>query len=132
MPYSKSYNKRTGTTYVYEVLESKWSKEHQRCEQKRKLVGKIDPITGEVIPTGPRGRPKGSQQTASQADALELANMLAQERQKTQQITKEMNKNIEKIEKHVNEQSKSLEILVEHLEQMIEMNHQLMNQLKDF
>lgn len=51
MSISKSYNKQNGVTYVYEVLENYWDKEKKRPQSKRKLIGKIDPETGEVVPT---------------------------------------------------------------------------------
>lgn len=57
MSISKSYNKRTGVTYVYEVYENYWNKEKKRPESKRRLIGKIDPETGEVVPTS-RARKK--------------------------------------------------------------------------
>ena len=131
MPFSKSYNKRTGITYVYEVLESKWSSERHRCEQKRKLIGKIDPITGEIVPTGQRGRPKGSKKTESRQEVLELNNKLAQERQKTQQVAKDMKKRTEMIQKYVKEQDESLNRLADSLKQMIEVNHQFLDQFSD-
>ena len=53
----KSFNKVTGTTYVYES-HKKWSKEEKKYKTIRKLIGKIDPMTGRVVPTGPRGRPR--------------------------------------------------------------------------
>jgi hypothetical protein len=49
------YNKqKNGVTYVYENT-STWNKETKRCDTKRKCVGKLDPDTGEVVPTGKRG-----------------------------------------------------------------------------
>lgn len=51
MSISKSYNKQNGVTYVYEVYENYWNKEKKRPESKRRLIGKIDPETGEVVPT---------------------------------------------------------------------------------
>lgn len=51
MSISKSYNKQNGVTYVYEVLENHWDKEKKRPQSKRKLIGKIDPDTGEIVPT---------------------------------------------------------------------------------
>ena len=47
----KQYNKNTGITYVYES-ESYWDKEKKQPRSRRKLIGKLDPETGEVIPTG--------------------------------------------------------------------------------
>lgn len=51
MSISKSYNKQTGVTYVYEVYENHWNKEKKRPESRRRLIGKIDPETGEIVPT---------------------------------------------------------------------------------
>ena len=54
MSISKSYNKQNDTTYVYEVIENYWDKDKKQPRSKRKLIGKIDPATGEVVPTTPR------------------------------------------------------------------------------
>lgn len=51
----KSKDKRSGITYVYDVT-SHWDKEKQQARSIRTLVGKIDPITGEVVPTDGRGK----------------------------------------------------------------------------
>ncbi len=61
----KVYNKKAGVTYVYES-ESYWDKEKKQPRNRRKLIGKINPTTGEIVPTGKRGRP------ASVADATEV------------------------------------------------------------
>ena len=53
----KYLNKITGVTYVYES-ESYWDKEKKQPRNRRKLIGKLDPITGEIVPTGKKGRPK--------------------------------------------------------------------------
>ena len=50
----KKLNKQTGVTYVYES-ESYWDKEKKQPRSKRKLIGKIDEETGEIVPTGGRG-----------------------------------------------------------------------------
>ena len=64
----KKYNKDNGTTYVYESV-SYWDKEKQQPRSKRKLIGKLDPVTGEVVPTNGRGRkPKANLQESSSAD----------------------------------------------------------------
>ncbi|MCD8077483.1 MAG: hypothetical protein LUE63_03750 [Lachnospiraceae bacterium] len=52
----KCFDKRVGITYVYES-ESYYDKEKHQSRSRRKLVGKIDPETGEIIPTGRKGRP---------------------------------------------------------------------------
>lgn len=58
MSISKSYNKQNDTTYVYEVIENYWDKDKKQPRSKRKLIGKIDPATGEVVPTTPRKKIK--------------------------------------------------------------------------
>lgn len=51
----KQYRKDTGVTYVYES-ESYWDKEKKQPRSRRKLIGKLDKETGEIIPTGKKGR----------------------------------------------------------------------------
>ena len=53
----KQYHKDTDTTYAYESI-SYWDAEKQQSRSKRKLLGKVDPETGEIIPTGRKGRKK--------------------------------------------------------------------------
>ncbi|MDO5133111.1 MAG: hypothetical protein Q4D81_09030 [Eubacteriales bacterium] len=43
-------NKKTGITYVIES-ESYWDKEKKQPRSHRRIIGKIDPVTGEVVPT---------------------------------------------------------------------------------
>lgn len=45
-----SYNKKVNTTYVYQVTEY-LNEETQERTLKRKVIGKMDPDTGNVIPT---------------------------------------------------------------------------------
>ena len=49
------YTKIKGTTYCYRS-ESYWDKESKTPKSKRTLIGKIDPETGEIVPTAGRGR----------------------------------------------------------------------------
>lgn len=43
-------NKQTGITYAYDN-EPYWDKEKKQSRAKRKLLGKVDPQTGEIVPT---------------------------------------------------------------------------------
>jgi len=43
-------NKKTGITYAYDN-QAFWDKKKQQSRAKRKLIGKVDPVTGEIIPT---------------------------------------------------------------------------------
>jgi seryl-tRNA synthetase len=61
----KLKDKRTGTTYVYES-ESYWDKEKKQPRNKRILIGKIDEVTGEIVPTDSRGRKR---KTTAEKDA---------------------------------------------------------------
>ena len=56
----KLKDKRTGVTYVYES-ESYWDKEKKQPRSHRKLIGKVDDATGEIIPTSKSGSPDASQ-----------------------------------------------------------------------
>ena len=46
-------DKRSGITYAYEN-QSFWDPELKRSKSKRKLIGRVDPKTGELIPTDGR------------------------------------------------------------------------------
>jgi transposase len=50
MPLIYQTNKKTGIRYAYENTPY-WDKEKKQSRAKRKLVGKVDPETGEVVPT---------------------------------------------------------------------------------
>ena len=43
-------NKKTGVTYVYEAV-AVWDKEKKQPRSKRVCIGKLDPETGEFIPS---------------------------------------------------------------------------------
>lgn len=49
----KVHNKARNVTYVYESV-SYWDKEKKQPRSHRKLIGRIDPATGDVVPTGKR------------------------------------------------------------------------------
>lgn len=51
------HDKRSGITYAYES-HSYWDPEKKMVRAKRKLIGRIDPETGDIKPTDGRGRKK--------------------------------------------------------------------------
>ena len=51
----KQLDKRSGITYVYESV-AHWDKEKRQSRAVRKLIGRLDPKTGEVLPTDGRGK----------------------------------------------------------------------------
>ena len=48
-------DKRSGITYAYES-RAWWDKEKKQSRSKRTLIGRVDPETGEVVPTDGRVR----------------------------------------------------------------------------
>ena len=51
----KVHNKARNVTYVYESV-SYWDKELKQPRSHRKLIGRIDPATGDVVPTRKRAK----------------------------------------------------------------------------
>ena len=91
----KQFHPDTNTTYVYEST-SYWDPEKGQSRAKRKLLGKEDPVTGELIPTaGKRGRKKGSTNKAS-SEAPIAENELEQKYQDCLSRTKEQELIIQK------------------------------------
>ena len=77
----KQFHPDTNTTYVYEST-SYWDPEKGQSRARRKLLGKEDPVTGELIPTtGKRGRKKGSNNKASSDTTITIGNELEQKYQ---------------------------------------------------
>ena len=60
----KAYDKKTGNTYLYESI-SRWDPEKKRPSPQRRCIGKLDPVTGQTIPNGKRGRPKKAKPDAN-------------------------------------------------------------------
>ncbi len=57
MSITRSYNKHTNTYYAYETTYV-WDEKAQKKIQRKQCIGKIDPKTDQIIPTGKRGRPR--------------------------------------------------------------------------
>ena len=51
----KQLDKRSGITYVYESA-SYWDREKKQPRSKRTLIGRLNPTTGEIVPTDGRGK----------------------------------------------------------------------------
>ena len=54
-------DKRSGITYAYDT-EYYWDKEKKQSRSKRVCIGKVDPVTGKIVPT--RGRAKKGESKA--------------------------------------------------------------------
>lgn len=98
------YDKRTGVTYVYES-KSEWIPELKQSRAKRTLIGRRDPISGEVVPTQKRRR-KDSDDSSTGAsrndDYHEKLNaLLSRQRETTDQLNKTV-KELDKINSDLN------------------------------
>lgn len=90
----KQYHKDTDTVYVYESI-SYWDAEKGQSRSKRKCIGKIDPATGEMIPTGKRGKKKKETASASpDAEISRMTTLYEQELAKTKEL-KALNASLE-------------------------------------
>lgn len=62
----KQHDKRSGITYAYEAIYH-WDKEKQQSRCKRKLIGRVDEATGEIVPTDGRCRKDKPQEKTTQS-----------------------------------------------------------------
>ena len=92
----KQYDKRSGITYVYDS-KSYYDKEKKCSRAKRTLIGKIDPDTGEIIPTDGRNKgakskpaPSSSPETDKDKRIQELENENRQLRLQISALKKEL------------------------------------------
>jgi len=49
------HDKRSGITYAYDS-HAWWDKEKQMSRATRRLIGRVDPATGQIVPTNGRNR----------------------------------------------------------------------------
>ena len=119
----KQYHKDTDTTYVYES-ESYWDPERKQSRSKRKVVGKVDPETGEIIPTGKRGRKKQAPAPApaTGADSAEI--------QRITDLYEKANKTIAAKDQTISSQKADIASLKNELASLREQNKTLRNALK--
>lgn len=72
----RSLDRRSGITYVYES-ESYWDREKKAPRSRRRLIGKVDPETGEVVPTSGTRRRAMERRAAEEAEASATAGAAA-------------------------------------------------------
>ena len=98
-------NKKTGITYVIDS-ESYWDKEKQQPRSRRKIIGKVDPVTGEVVPTNRHKKRKtdstgqspvsftvkkdGDETRTDQARILELEEQVSKLQKQKAELLKEL------------------------------------------
>ena len=70
-------NQKSGTTYAYENRPY-WDSEKKQSRANRKLLGKVDPLTGNIIPTRGRSDKKTGEQTSKKPvcvfDTVQIVN----------------------------------------------------------
>ena len=78
-------DKKTGIKYAYESI-SYWDKEKKQPRSKRKYIGKVDPVTGEIIRSGEKS--VISEDTAAALDALK--NQIAEKDKRINELENEL------------------------------------------
>ena len=72
------YDKRSGITYAYEST-SYYDKEKKQPRAKRKLIGRVDPITGKIVPTNGRKSTAKTDSVPAGSSMKEKYNLLKQQ-----------------------------------------------------
>lgn len=78
-------DKKTGIKYAYESI-SYWDKEKKQPRSKRKYIGKVDPVTGEIIHSGEKS--VLSEDTTAALEALK--NQIAERDGRIKELEKEL------------------------------------------
>lgn len=106
----KQYHKDTDTTYVYESV-SYWDAEKGQSRSKRRVIGKLDPVTGEIIPTGKRGRTKqeNNEEPAPLKKSISSSDDSAQKILQLELTITTLNKRIKELENTVEMYQKAMD-----------------------
>ncbi len=118
----RQYHKDTNTTYVYES-ESYWDPEKKQSRSRRRLIGKIDPATGAIVPCGKRGRkPKDPDRTvppAAQGTSVPLADRYSAAMQQIRDMRTEIGRKDEEISS-LRKENKKLRSVISRLDDLSE------------
>ena len=94
----KQHDKRSGITYAYES-HSYWDPEKKMTRAKRKLIGRVDPDTGEIVPTD--GRNKKSKMPASDGtDYKKMYEKLLKKYEAQETLIESLKKQIKELRKN--------------------------------
>lgn len=91
-------DKKTGAKYAFESV-SYWDKDKKQPRSKRKYLGKVDPETGEIIPS--RGRTVHSEDKASEETTILPA--LYKEIEERDRTIKELRRDLDEVTEKYNE-----------------------------
>lgn len=90
-------DKKTGAKFAYESV-SYWDKEKKQPRSKRRYLGKVDPETGEIIPSRSNAAPiKISEADAS--EIIRLRTLVEEQESKISELTKQLKLESEKANK---------------------------------
>lgn len=93
------FDKRSGITYAYDSF-SYWDKEKKMTRAKRKLIGRVNTETGEIIPTDGRGRKsKSKTREPEESDYEELYTRLQKKYEAQCVLIESLQKQLKKYEK---------------------------------
>jgi len=91
----KQYDKRSGITYAYES-HSYWDPEKKMTRAKRKLIGRINPETGDIVPTDGRNK-KSKEPVKDGADYKKMYEKLLKKYEAQKTLIESLKKQIEEL-----------------------------------
>ena len=105
-------DKKTGSKYAFESV-SYWDKDKKQPRSKRRYLGKVEPETGEIIPS--RGRTVHSEEKASEETTILPA--LYKEIEERDRTIKELRRDLEEVTEKYNQ----LLVTVQKIRAMVEL-----------
>ena len=94
-------NKKAGVKYAYESI-SYWDKEKQQPRSKRKYIGRVDPITGEIIRKDDKKNSAEKEPPQVSDELSELYAALKKKDDEISELTMELKKSREAYDKLAN------------------------------
>ncbi len=93
----KQYDRRSGITYAYDS-HSYWDPEKKMTRAKRKLIGRVDPETGDIIPTDGRNR-KAKKTLEDGTDYKKMYEKLLKKYEAQETLVESLKKQIEELKR---------------------------------
>ena len=114
-------NSKTNRTYAYEV-EAKWNPEKGYSVPKRKYLGRVDPVTNEIIPsTGKPGRPTKAKPIGNDsAENVSRENELEQKLADCSRIIMELKQEISRLKKKDEQEKQTLKKISQLVDELIQ------------
>ena len=91
----KQHDKRSGITYAYES-HSYWDPEKKMTRANRKLIGRVDPDTGEIVPTDGRNK-KPKTPASGDTDYKKMYERLLKKYEAQETLVESLRKQIEEL-----------------------------------